>query len=200
MLQLTYPCQRFGCRWEKLCEHYHETWASWYHLAIQIWWWTRHSTQFGAHPNWELGSTWFNRRSEWGWWKMSDNDKQLLTFFVQHTQSYRALSYSGVHPTRLWHSWSATWKLDLMHRWITTLCNFTAYTVFSRWDAGLSQPLAIGKIKIKATPEHPDCSKNLKKALALLCFSKPAQSYQYYSNFWNLPQSPDALCIFISEI
>lgn len=48
----------------------------------------------GCSPSWEeLGSTWFNRRSEWGRWTMSDNDKQLLTFFVQHTQTDRALSH-----------------------------------------------------------------------------------------------------------
>lgn len=55
-------------------------------------WCSPHCT--GCSPSWEeLGSTWFNRRSEWGRWTMSDNDKQLLTFFIQHTQTDRALSY-----------------------------------------------------------------------------------------------------------
>lgn len=134
-------------------------------------WCSLHCT--GCSPSWEeLGSAWSNRRSEWGRRTVSDNDKQLLTFL------YRILSLterfhteSGIHPTRLWHSWSASWKLDLMHCWITTLCNFSACNVFSRWEAGLSQLLATSKIK--TTSDHSDYNKNLEKALALLCLSKP---------------------------
>lgn len=172
------PYKRFGCRWETslcdpstsagehilwLCEHYQETWASWYHLAIQIWWWVRHSAQFGAHPTAQgvlpAGRSWAVPDSAED---QSEADGQCLIMTVT-TNNFWPFLYSilsliqhfhtesGVHPTRLWNSWSVTWKLDLMHCWITTLHNFSACSAFSRWDVGLSQPLATSKIKIKTT-------------------------------------------------
>lgn len=194
------PCQRFGCRWETplcdhrrsagehipwLCEPYkrlgHHGIAIWL-LIIQFWWWIRHYTQFDAHLTAQdvlpAGRSWAVPDSTQD---QSEADGQCLVINNCWPFLYSILSLtdcfhtdSGAHPTRLGHSWSASWELDLTHCWITTLCNFSACSVFSRWEAGLSQPLVTSKIKINTTFDHLDCNRNLKKALALLCFSKPA--------------------------
>lgn len=58
-------------------------------------------------------STRFNKRSEWCRWETSDNDKQTADLFLKAKSVSQSTSYwLSSHPTRLWHSWSETWKLD----------------------------------------------------------------------------------------
>lgn len=123
-----------------------------HHSIIQQYtfdWWMR-NTQFGVYPNCmvffpsceETESTWLNKRSEMCRWTMSGNDKLTadLFFFFKSKISLREQIRieSVVHPTKLWHFWSGTWKLDSMQYWIIALCNFNACSVFSRRDPGLS--------------------------------------------------------------